>query len=157
MVSTISIRSAVSIEATLLSQLAMRKKAHWGYSSDLMRSCKAELTYLASDIEDDNIEFYVAEIDTAVVGFYCTRRMQADEYELDALFVEPEQIGSGIGKRLVQHAIETVRQNNGQSLVIQGDPHAEDFYVAAGGELIGTRESESVPGRFLPLFRIELR
>ena len=157
MVSTISIRAAVPNEAALLSNLAMRSKAHWGYSPDFMRSCEAELTYRAGDIDKKNVEFYVAEIGTAVVGFYSSRKMQAGDYEVEALFVEPEHIGSGVGRCLIQHAIDKVRRNDGKTLLIQGDPHAEKFYVAAGGELIGSRESESIPGRFLPLFRIELR
>jgi hypothetical protein len=42
-------------------------------------------------------------------------------------------------------------------LIIQGDPNAERFYIAAGGVRTGTRESASIPGRFLPTFAIDLR
>lgn len=42
-------------------------------------------------------------------------------------------------------------------LIIQGDPNAERFYLAAGAVLTGTRESGSIPGRYLPTFAINLR
>jgi len=32
-----------------------------------------------------------------------------------------------------------------------------NFYVAVGAKQIGTRESDSVPGRFLPLFELDLK
>jgi len=41
-------------------------------------------------------------------------------------------------------------------MVIQGDPHATRFYVAAGGVRSGTRPSGSIAGRTLPLFVIAL-
>ena len=70
--------------------------------------------------------------------------------------VEPEQIGRGVGGALIAHARERARQLGGARLIIQGDPHAEGFYLAAGGKKSGSRESESVPGRRLPLFVIDL-
>ena len=44
----------------------------------------------------------------------------------------------------------------GSTLTIQGDPNAEKFYLAAGARHSGTRESASIPGRFLPTFSISL-
>lgn len=42
-------------------------------------------------------------------------------------------------------------------MIIQDDPNAEAFYLAAGGVRTGDRESDSIPGRFLPLFVIDVR
>ena len=78
------------------------------------------------------------------------------EYELHAMFVEPEYIGSGIGRTLMNHAKYAVQKLGGKTLIIHGDPNVENFYRISGGKLIGERESGSVPGRFLPVFRIEL-
>lgn len=157
MSSLTSIREAVPKEAALLSALALRSKAHWGYSPEFIRACETELTFRPSDLEGSNCEFFVAVNENKIAGFYCIRSLSSDKFELDALFVEPELIGSGIGRSLIQHAIQIVNQHNGRILLIQGDPHAENFYTAAGGKLIGTRESGSVPGRFLPLFEIDVR
>jgi hypothetical protein len=42
------------------------------------------------------------------------------------------------------------------TIVIQGDPNAEDFYLSCGAKASGYRESASIPGRQLPVFTIKL-
>jgi len=91
------------------------------------------------------------------MGFYAIERVSKTEYELEALFVDPKYIGTGCGRRLIKHALKNVATKGGEILVIQGDPNSEEFYLAAGGHQIGSRESGSIPGRFLPLFEIPVR
>ena len=43
----IKIRNAVVSEAKLLSDLAMRSKAYWGYSKEFMEKCRAEFVCAA--------------------------------------------------------------------------------------------------------------
>ena len=76
--------------------------------------------------------------------------------ELEALFVEPRCIGQGFGRLLVEHAKSVALDMGASQLIIQGDPNAEGFYLAAGGVLTGTMESGSIPGRLLPTFVINL-
>ena len=151
------IRRAVPSEAAALTELAQRSKAYWGYSEEFMRSCKEELTYLPEQIENGDATFFVGEANDTVGGFYAIRRTSPLEYELEALFVEPGLIGQGLGRALLEHGKSTVRSLGAECLVIQGDPHAEGFYRAAGGERIGMRESASIPNRYLPVFRISVR
>ena len=66
-------------------------------------------------------------------------------------------IGTGVGRALVQHAIAQAGSLGAARVIIQGDPNASDFYIAAGGRQIGSREAGSIEGRFLPLFEIALR
>jgi len=58
---TIIIRDAVPDEAVLLSDLAMRSKAYWGYSIEFMEACRQELTVLPSDIKSGRPHYSVAE------------------------------------------------------------------------------------------------
>ena len=153
---SIAIRNAAPNEARLLSDLALRSKAHWGYSPEFLNLCINELTYQSNQIESEQFDFVVAERNGDVVGFYALERLSANAYELDALFVEPEFIGTGVGRRLIQHALSNVAARAGTVLSIQGDPNAEQFYFAAGARLVGSRESGSVPGRFLPLYEIAI-
>ncbi len=150
-------RQAVPSEAAALTALARRSKAYWGYSEEFMRACEEDLTYSPQEFESEDLTFVVGEADGVVGGFYALRRISSFEYELEALFVEPRLIGKGLGRTLVEHGKRMVRSLGGVALIIQGDPHAEDFYRAAGGERIGSRESSSIPNRFLPLFRICVR
>ena len=157
MTSSIKIRSAISEEAKLLSGLGLRSKAHWGYPEDMIRSFEGELTISPNQIDSDDFDYYVADDSSSVLGFYALEKESSIIFELEALFVDPEHIGKGIGRQLMRHAIETVRAKGGEILVVQGDPNAEGFYRASGGKQVGDRESESVPGRFLPLFEIEIK
>lgn len=150
-------REALPHEARQLSDLALRSKAYWGYSQEFMDSCRAELTVDSTRIGSDGYHCVVAVERDVIVGFYALEHLFDDEYELVALFVEPARIGTGIGRSLIQHAIETVSQRGAARLIIQGDPNATGFYLAAGGREIGNRESDSIPGRYLPLFEIQIR
>lgn len=150
------IRRAARHQAGAISMLAMRSKAYWGYSAEFMEACRAELTWSSDALEAPGVGVFVAEVGSELAGFYAIEQVFEFEFELAALFVEPDRIGSGIGRALLEHAKFRVTKQGGRVLLIQGDPHAERFYRAAGGELIGQTPSESVPGRSLPLFRISL-
>lgn len=153
---SLSIREALPREARLLSRLALRSKAHWGYSEDFLDACRSELTVDASRFGTDNYQCFAALDGGSILGFYTIGRASASCYELEALFVEPEHIGRGVGRMLMQHAVQTLSERGAKRLIIQGDPHATAFYFAAGARQVGTRESESIPGRHLPLFEIEI-
>ena len=149
-------RPARVVEAQLLSELALRSKGHWGYSPEFLEACRAELSYGEEQLLSERMRFFVLDSARRIVGFYALARESATEFELEALFVEPACIGRGFGRLLIEHAKSVASSMGGTKLVIQGDPNAERFYVAAGGVLTGTRESGSIPGRFLPTFCVDL-
>ena len=133
----------------------MRSKAYWGYDAEFMARCREELTVHEELFTDSST--FVAEADSKVVGFYTVEATDEGRMELSFLFVEPEAIGRGHGRALIEHAKEFVRSQGATTLQIQSDPHAATFYMAAGGRLVGTRSSTSIPGRTLPVFEIDLR
>ncbi len=152
-----AIRRARPDEASHLSELAMRSKAVWGYSPEFMAACRDELTLSPAYLET-NPTFVTEGAVTAgtAIGFYSLERLSDAEVELGFLFLEPGDIGGGHGRRLIEHAKAEARTLGYATMVIQGDPHAERFYRAAGGRQVGTRESLSIPGRLLPLFHVDL-
>ena len=151
------IRGAYPHEADSLSRLAVRSKGHWGYSQEFLDACRSELTVDASRFGTDGYECFVAHDGDSILGFYALARVSAETYELEALFVDPEHIGRGIGRALIQHAIGYLYDNCVERMIIQGDPNATEFYTAAGAQQIGTRASGSIPGRELPLFELPIR
>ena len=153
---SLRIREALPQEASLLSRLALRSKAHWGYSQGFLDACQSELTVDPSRLGTDDYQCFAALDGGSILGFYTLQSVSAGSYELEALFVEPEHIGSGVGRMLIQHAVQRLSERGAERLIIQGDPHATEFYVAAGARQVGTRESESIRGRDLPLFEIEI-
>lgn len=147
------IRRARLDELNALTQLAMRSKAVWGYSEQFMEACREELTMTEDELE----ELFVKEVDSKVVGVYSLQHLSDTHVELGYLFVEPTQLRKGHGKDLIVDALRRAAASGYTTLIIQGDPHAVDFYVAVGAKQVGTRESDSVAGRFLPLFELDLQ
>src|SRR5512132_2276111 len=92
------IRSAAASEAPTLTALAYRSKAYWGYDAAFMEACRDDLTTSADDIHTGLV--HVLEEAGRIVGFYKLRMRQAEDAELVDLFVEPNAIGRGYGKRL---------------------------------------------------------
>ncbi len=148
------IRAARPSETGVLSELALNSKAHWGYGTDFLEACREELSVDAAYLNHNPV--FVIEKQNVPAGFYSLEHISETEVELGLLFVTPPYIGCGLGRRLMQHSIEQAADAGYESMLIQGDPNAERFYLAAGGRPAGTRLSGSIPGRYLPLFRIRL-
>jgi GNAT superfamily N-acetyltransferase len=152
----IGLRAARGDEAAELSALALRSKAWWGYDAGFLAACRAELTWTPAQIDAAGYSVVVATVDGALAGFSAVADHGRGRYELDALFVEPRWIGTGVGRRLMAAARQSIAQAGGGRLRIQGDPHADHFYRAAGAVRIGTQPSGSIPGRALPLFELTI-
>ena len=152
----ITIRNAEVHEATELSRLAIRSKAYWGYTRAFMQACREELTVTADEIDSPDTHYVVAEFESTIAGFCALGPISDFKCELEAMFVDPEYIGRGVGRTLMKYASKTAKAMGATKLIIQSDPNAEKFYRAAGGELIGNCESASFPGRLLPLFSVDL-
>jgi predicted N-acetyltransferase YhbS len=153
----LSFRPALATDAANLSRLARRSKAHWGYSDEFMLACEAELTVSAQAMDEGEIYCEVALDRQQPIGFYTLEDLCDAQIDLGALFVDPPYIGQGVGRQLMERAKASAAQLGASVLTIQGDPHALAFYRAAGAQLCSERESGSIPGRMLPLLRIELR
>ncbi|WP_235939711.1 GNAT family N-acetyltransferase [Occultella kanbiaonis] len=151
---TVRIRRAIPGEAAALSALALRSKAHWGYDDDFLEMCRAELTYTEAQTAAWGLMVAVDD-DDVPLGLY---RIHGDPLagELDALFVEPDRIGTGLGGTLLRHALDTAREAGFRTLGLDADPGAEAFYAHAGATTVGSTASGSIPGRRLPRMRFEL-
>jgi GNAT superfamily N-acetyltransferase len=143
------IRQARPEELEALSALALRSKAHWGYSAAFMLACRDELT-VTSDLLPDT---FVKETATGIVGFYSLSSCGA-EAELELLFVEPSAMHRGFGHELLTHAQNQASAWGCRVVVIQGDPHACAFYERCGAVKVGESASTSIPNRMLPLYEL---
>jgi GNAT superfamily N-acetyltransferase len=147
------LRPARRNEAPLLSELALRSKAHWGYDRAFLEACRAELTLTPEEI--DSAQVTVAERDGRVVGFSGFAG-QPPCATLEYLFVEPDHIGTGVGRFLWQAAVDTASSLGFESLTLEADPGAEPFYLAMGACRRGTARSGSIPGRVIPLLEYDI-
>ena len=89
-------------------------------------------------------------IDNKVAGFYILNRPKKQAIELEMLFVLPQFIGKGIGKKLLFHASDKAQKLECTTLSLLADPNAKSFYESQGFRVIDKKES-SISNRFLPI------
>ncbi|MGW0787370.1 GNAT family N-acetyltransferase [Streptomyces sp. NPDC002911] len=140
-------------EAAALTEMALRSKAHWGYDEAFIAACRDELTVHPGDMRDRRT--VVAEEGGRLLGFTALSG-EPPEGALAMMFVEPDTIGQGVGRRLFEHTMAQARRLGFDALTIDADPNAASFYTAMGAARVGATPSGSIPGRELPLLRIAL-
>jgi N-acetylglutamate synthase-like GNAT family acetyltransferase len=74
----------------------------------------------------------VAEQEGVVVGFAVLLERSGDACELDGLFVEPDRMGAGVGRRLVEDAKRIARERGATRIDVVANPQAVAFYEAVG-------------------------
>jgi GNAT superfamily N-acetyltransferase len=135
-----------------INALILRSKAHWGYDAEMMDAmarvlrvdmgAAAEGRAIAGWVDDQPVG--VAQVSAP----YEDARGQA--MALDLLFIAPDAIGSGLGRRLYLWALDQARACEAERLDILSDPFARGFYTAMGASFIEERPSTIIPGRTLP-------
>ena len=73
--------------------------------------------------------------------------------DLEDLFVDPEYHRRGIARRLIEDAVATLKAAGHHQLTVTGNPHALEFYRAAGFVEVGRARTELGPA---PLLRRKL-
>lgn len=145
------IRRATPEEAHILTGIAMRSKAFWGYDDAFIDACRNELTVTPEKINRNHV--YLAMDGPDYVGFYCLIA-NGRSGVLDSMFINPPHIGLGWGKILWDSLTALARKLGIREFTIDADPNAEGFYLKMGAIRIGHVESTAVPGRKLPLLRM---
>ncbi|MEZ5658619.1 MAG: GNAT family N-acetyltransferase [Burkholderiaceae bacterium] len=138
-----------------LTELAIRSKASWGYDAGFMAACADELTVRPEALTSATRIIELVHQGGAPLGFMSVA-IQTDDAELEAMFVLPEALRGGVGRRLMALALRACARHGRHLLTIQSDPFAEGFYRRMGALPVGRRESDSVAGRFLPLLALPL-
>lgn len=153
MPANLSIRAARPEDAKSLCPMAIASKALWGYSEEQMEIFREELTFSGEQLVD--LMGHVAELNGELVGYYTLVAHFDDEIELEHLFVDSKHLKEGIGRQLLEHAIEFSRDRGHRRMKIISDPNAELFYIKSGAHKIGDHQS-SIPGRTIPILEIRL-
>ena len=102
-------------------------------------------------------EAFAVVVNGSFTGFHALRQTPEAWY-LEHLWILPEQIGHGFGRRLFMHAAARAAERGAGCLTIEADPHAEGFYRQMGAVRIGTATSTIDGGtRELPVLRFDVR
>ncbi len=123
------IRRARGDDSTPLGELTKRSTTHWGSPPGFFDWAPGASDVLPGYIAENPV--YVLDDDGRVVGYYGFTK-EGDDLLLDKLFVDRDRIGTGCGKRLWLHAVDTARDLGYLELVIGSDPNAASFYEAMG-------------------------
>ena len=91
-------------------------------------------------------QVFVADSDGFVLGFSAVLDRADGQTELDGLFVEPTLWRAGLGRLLVERAMDYGRDHSASWLHVVGNPHAEGFYEACGFVTYRSHETEFGPG-----------
>ncbi|QED46588.1 GNAT family N-acetyltransferase [Cytobacillus dafuensis] len=143
------IRKAENQDSEVLSELAYKSKAYWGYSKEFIEKCKDDLTVTVQYMRENHV--YVLEKDNTILAFYS---LSTNPNRLDALFIDPDHIGKGIGKVLWEDLINKAKHLNMKEFNIDSDPNAEGYYLKMGAKRIGETPSTVFPNRSLPLMNV---
>jgi GNAT superfamily N-acetyltransferase len=95
----------------------------------------------------------VAEQNGVVAGFAVLLERSGVACELDGLFVEPDRMRAGIGRRLVEDAKQIARERGATRIDVVANPQTVAFYEAVGFEPAGEAQTRfgSGPRMSLPI------
>ncbi len=147
------LRPATPRDLVALSALCLRSKAVWGYDDAFLAACRDELTLTEPELDRTSIAF--VERDGRVVAM-AQIEVTDGTCDLLKLFVDPTEMGQGLGARLFAWAMAEGRRLGAERMTIEADPDAEPFYRRMGAEVVGEVPSGSIPGRMLPLLELSL-
>jgi len=152
------IRPARSGEASILTELCIRAKAHWGYDSAFMAAAARLLQIRESAIGAGGVLAALRNQDPrAPSGVAVVAPLRRPGWcEISHLFVAPECFGIGIGRALFQAAIGHAAQQGASHVSILADPNAALFYAKLGARRCGEAPSGVERNRMLPLFEFAI-
>ncbi|MDF1749119.1 MAG: GNAT family N-acetyltransferase [Alphaproteobacteria bacterium] len=144
-----TLRRARPDEASEITALMLRSKAHWGYSKEFMELCVDTLYMDPKIIESDAVIVAVSDEEGRLLG---VQHVIANPpiASLDKLFVDAIAIGSGVGAALYADAVVRAKAAACTRMTVLSDPHAAPFYETRGAIKTGEVASDAIPGRMLP-------
>ncbi|MCI0635685.1 MAG: GNAT family N-acetyltransferase [Actinobacteria bacterium] len=162
------IREANAADADVLGGIHVRawQAAYRGQLSDefldeLSVDDRAEQWRSSLQASHEGWRTWVADVDGRPVGWATTGPSEdadADPRtaELYAIYLEPERVGTGVGRRLFEHAVGDLRDRGFGAAtlwVLETNDPARRFYEAAGWSFDGTITSERVDCEMRPTVR----
>jgi len=149
------IRPGAPRDAAVLSGLARRAKASWGYPEEWLAEWRTDLEITPEYIGAHCV--FVAETEDGVAGVVALE-LTDEAAMLEHVWVDPGQQGRGVGRALVRRALEAAAELGCAEVDVVSDPNACSFYEHLGGRLIGEllAPMPGAPERTLPVLRFTL-
>jgi GNAT superfamily N-acetyltransferase len=141
-------------DAQTLTSIALAAKRYWGYPENWMVHWQQLLTISAEYIQHHKA--FKALKNDQIIGFYILTSTP-EQLDLQHMWVHPDEIGHGVGRALMEHAIRQAAHSELEIMEIEADPNAEGFYLKMGARHVGARiyklEGQQ---RTLPLLQLHI-
>ncbi len=148
------IEKAHRADANNLTNLTIRSKDYWNYGAKQIQEWIDDLTITPNYIAKN--EVFKLVLSDEVIGFYAFQPENKKLVKLNFLFLEPEFIGKGYGKLLMNDFLQRVRRMGLQKAILDSDPNAVKFYEQIGFKIVGKLKTK-VEGRFLPIMEMDIK
>jgi GNAT superfamily N-acetyltransferase len=157
------IRPAKQDEFKKLTNISFKSKGYWKYPKEYFDIWEKELTVNSGYIKDN--EVFVLEEARTIIGYYSIVELKDDVemfgitinngHWLDHMFILPEFIGKGMGKKMFKHLLKRCETKRIKELCILADPNSRLFYEKMGCKY--QREYPStIKNRTTPFLKYEL-
>lgn len=139
-----NLRLATLHDAPALTDLAARSETHWGYDATFMATFREVYRITETYIAEHTV--FVAGEEGRVLGFYAL--VDGDDgVELEYMYLEPAQLGRGLGRLLWEHMTAHCRTHGIERIHLVCGPEPKPFYLKMGAVQTGEADSLVVPGR----------
>jgi GNAT superfamily N-acetyltransferase len=138
------IRPARAEERDLLTGLQRQASLMWEDDREALLAEPGAIDLPADQIAGGHV--FLFEEEGAVLGFAVVLPREDGDAELDGLFVEPDVWGRGIGRMLMDHAVELARRRGCLNLKVVANRRALGFYLKCGFQALGEVATRFSPG-----------
>lgn len=138
-VGAVTIRAASPAERVALEALQRRASMHGPMYREQLAAHPDAITIPEDQIADGLVR--VAEQNGRVVGFSVLLAPVAGTSELDGLFVEPDRMRTGVGRRLIADACAIARTRDATRIDVNANPQALAFYDSVGFVRVGEEQT----------------
>lgn len=146
----VKIRDAAAGEAQRLEGLQRRSSDVWDEYREQL-AANPDAIQLPQSFIDRGLVRVAVRDDDEPIGFSVVIPTDDHLHELDGLFVEPDHMGCGAGRALVEDAAVRAASAGATCLEVTAGP-AQVFYEKVGFELVGSTQT-----RFGPAVRMRRR
>jgi GNAT superfamily N-acetyltransferase len=137
------VRRARDANVEEINRVIVASKSHWDYPRSYLEAALPLLvideSYLA-----EHLCFEVVDEAANVVCFFAVTE-DTGEHRLDHLWVRPDRLRRGIGRRACEHVFALARRYRWPVLLVLADPPAHGFYRRMGFEDTDMRVPSRVP------------
>ena len=149
---TPALKKATLNDIPELNKISLASKRYWKYPEEWIERWKEDLKIKPEFFEKGAV--FKIGLPNKIFGF-CVILKHENQYEIEHLWVLPEFIGKGYGKKLLTESIKKTVKKDAE-IIVTADPNAEAFYISRGFKTFD--KLESFPkGRYLPIMKLDYK